>query len=584
MIPESILNQIQERVDIVEIVSAHVPLKRAGRNFKANCPFHHEKTPSFVVNPDKQIFHCFGCGVGGNVFSFLMKLEKREFREVVELLAERTGVEIPKTAQSVRLEEKYAELFKANQEALNFYHDFLLNRKEAESARAYLKKRDIAQDTMVRFKLGFAPDTWDVLSKSLQAKVSIGALEKTGLVISKKEGGTYDRFRARVIFPILDSKGACIAFGGRVMDDSLPKYVNSPESEIYSKGRNLYGLFEARQAIRESDAAIVVEGYMDLIACHKAGVKNAVASLGTALTLDQVRLVKRNTKNVFILYDADRAGELATLRGLELFLEEGMEVKVVRLPSGHDPDSFIRESGIERFHAELRAAKTLFGYKLDLLKQTFDSRSLEGKIRIANDMVSLFSKVQNEILRALWVKELARELSLSEEALISEIGKAQGKTREAVRPAEPKRETEIGSAEKFLIGLMLDGPDFLARAREEVRVDDFQNPKARAVAKKILEETKVFSAAQWMNGFGGETELLPVVSSACAEAEMLLDKEKAFRDCVLWFKRARIKNERDGLKSQILAAQEQGDARQVHKLLYDFNELNKGMKKIYEEK
>ena len=312
MIPDALLNQIQDRTDIVEIISAYVPLKRAGQNFKAPCPFHHDKTPSFIVSPGKQIFHCFGCGAGGNVFGFLMKYEKNDFREVVQALADRAGIEIPKDRRSGLEEERFAEYAKANQWALDFYRNFLLKESQAEKARAYLKKRGLLDVTTAAFGLGFAPADWDRFYEALRGRVADPILEKLGLIIPKKGGGYYDRFRDRLIFPILDTRGTCVAFGGRVLDDSLPKYLNSPESDFYSKGRNLYGLYQAKKPIRDRDAVVIVEGYMDLIACHQAGVQHVAASLGTALTSEQVRLIKRNTKNVFILYDADKAGEMAT--------------------------------------------------------------------------------------------------------------------------------------------------------------------------------------------------------------------------------------------------------------------------------
>ena len=586
MIPEAVLNQIQDRIDIVEIISATVPLKRAGRNFKAPCPFHNEKTPSFMVSPDKQIFHCFGCGAGGNVFGFLMKQERKDFREVAEMLAERAGVEIPKDKNtSSETLERNALFAKANQLAVGFYHEALLNRKEADNAREYLKKRAISQATIEQFKLGYASESWDGLYRTLTGQIPDAVLDKVGLVIARKENGYYDRFRQRIIFPILDLKGVCVAFGGRVLDDSLPKYLNSPETEIYHKGRHLYGLFQGRKAVSDKDSVIVVEGYMDVIACHQAGVENAVASLGTALTTDQARLIKRHTKNVFILYDADKAGELATLRGLEIFLEEGLEVKIVRLSKGHDPDSFIREHGSERFQEALGQAKTLFDYKLALLKDKFDHRAVEGKVKIANEMVILFSKVKNEILRSAWLKELARELTLSEEALLAEMNKTEGRTKNFKADAPVRIDSDVSAVEKLLIGLMLDDHSFILKAKEEIDVDDFRHHKARNIAKRLLEEKATrIQAGQFINLYKDDPEAAHVISLACAEAEAILDKEKTFADCLLWMKRLRITTEREGLHAQILAAQREGDKNRINKLLYDFNELNKGMRKINEKK
>ncbi len=589
MIPDAILNQIQDRVDIVEVISATVPLKKAGSNFKAPCPFHHEKTPSFIVSPEKQIFHCFGCGAGGNVFSFLMKQEQKDFLEVVEMLAEQVGVEIPKDSKfSSQTSEKNEQLTSINHIAQDFYHEFLLTKREAEGARQYLKHRGIEEAAIKNFKLGYASESWDLLIRHIKGKASEKLIEKSGLAIKRKDAeGYYDRFRHRIMFPILDVKGVCLAFGGRVMDDSLPKYVNSPETEVYSKSRNLYGLFQARKAIREQDSAIVVEGYMDLIACHQAGVENAVASLGTALTVEQVKLIKRNTHNVFILYDADQAGELATLRGLELFLEEGLEVKIVRLPEGHDPDSFLKEFGVDKFRKELSNAKTLFDYRLELLKQKYDSGVLEGRVKIANEMTALLTKVQNEILRSAWTRELAHTLKLSEDSLLAEMRKSGSHARSFKEEPQvlKQQQDEFHAVEKLLIGLLVDNPDFVSQAKGQISEEDFQSIQARAVAKRLFATQGSFaSAAQWINIFKDDPDFVRLISMTSAEMSAVVDKKKTFEDCILWVRRSRIKTERENLKIQIEAAERAGDKNRISRLMVDFNELNKGIKKINEKK
>jgi DNA primase len=587
MIPESVLSQIQDRVDIVELVGAYVPLKRAGRNFKAPCPFHQEKTPSFMVSPDKQIFHCFGCGAGGNVFGFLMKQERKDFREAVEMLADRVGVEIPKDRNvNPETAERAALFLKVNGLAMDFYHRFLLERKEAQRARDYLKKRGISSQTILDFKLGWAPETWDAFYLHARGQAPDGILEKAGLIIPKKDGGFYDRFRARVIFPILDSKGICVAFGGRVIEEALPKYLNSPETEAYSKGRNLYGLFQARKAIRDLDCAMVVEGYLDLIACHQAGVQNVAASLGTALTPDQARLIKRHTKNIFILYDADAAGEMATLRGLEICLEEGLEIKIVRLPEGHDPDSFIRERGVDAFKEAVAGAKTLFEYKLALLKNQHDARALEGRVKIAGEMVRLFAKTQNEILKSAWTQELAKQLGLSAQALKSEMSRSAARAKEP-KPAEIQNRPagDLRPVERLLIGLMLDETVFLEKARQALSPEDFENPKARAIVRAILEsDQKDCSAGAWMNVYKEDPESVGILSTACAQMDAILDKQKTFSDCVAWLRRARMDAQRELVNAQIKDAQKRGDKSRISQLLHDFHELNKGIRKTHEKK
>ena len=591
MIPESTLEQIQERIDIVEVVSAHVALRRAGKNFKANCPFHMEKTPSFVVNPDKQIFHCFGCGAGGNIFKFLMMIEKKDFREVAEQLAERAGIEIPNDrAVDEAAQGRRDEIVKANKLASEFYQNVLWKEAAGAPARKYLKERGLADDTVKSFQLGFAPDAWETLATALKKSLSEKALEKAGLILAGKEKGYYDRFRKRIIFPILDQKGVCIAFGGRVMDDTQPKYLNSPETEIYTKGRHLYGLFQARHEIRTQDAVIVVEGYMDVIGCHQAGVTNAVASLGTALTTEQARLVKRHTSNVYMLYDADAAGENATLRGLEIFLEEGMEVKIVRLPEGHDPDSFILKFGIEAFHEELKNAKSLFDYKLALLKQKHSAKTLEGRVKIANEMVGLFAKVKNQILLSAWTQELARELGLSEAALKAELEKGRTAARPAPRaPLNPAPDTarlggtQARTAEKILLGLLLEDEHFLSLGRSRLTLDDFQHPTARLIVERLFEKTQMLTVSAWMSALENETGACEMLAMAVAEADKAPEKDRAFEDCVSWLERSRLDIQRQTLRLQIAEAQRSGDQSQINQLLRDFTELNKGMKRTYEK-
>ena len=338
LIPENILEDILGRVDIVEVISGYIPLKRAGRNFKALCPFHHEKTPSFMVSPDKQIYHCFACGVGGNAFNFLMQYERLEFPEAVEALARKAGVNLPKDQkQDQRAVSLITQLYKINELAADFYAHNLIS-SQGSSARSYFLKRGLKDETIKTFNLGFAHDRWDLLINYLRAKgISLSLLEKAGLVLAKEGGGYYDRFRNRLIFPILDIKSRVLGFGARVLGDALPKYMNSPETPIYIKGKNVYGLNFAHEAIREEDAVVVVEGYLDFIIPYQAGVHNIVASLGTAFTPDQAKLLKRYTHNVVMVYDADKAGELASLRSLDIFIDEDMNVKVASLPLGSDP-------------------------------------------------------------------------------------------------------------------------------------------------------------------------------------------------------------------------------------------------------
>ncbi len=349
-IPENILEDILNRIDITELIASYIPLKRAGRNFKAVCPFHHEKTPSFMVSADKQIYHCFGCGAGGNAFSFLMQYERLEFPEAVEVLAKKAGVVLPKNKEDSRGASLATQLYSINELAGEFYAS-TLNASCGAVVKDYLLSRGIKPETIKTFKLGYAQDKWDSLINYLRGKgINLSLLEKAGLILAKDSGGYYDRFRHRVIFPIFDIKSRILGFGARILpvqeksgnDNSLAKYVNSPETPVYIKGRKLYGLNLAKDAIRDLDCVAVVEGYLDFIIPYQAGVHNIVASLGTALTVEQARLIKRYTNNVVMVYDADCAGELATLRSLDIFIDEDMQVKVVSLPNGLDPETVLR--------------------------------------------------------------------------------------------------------------------------------------------------------------------------------------------------------------------------------------------------
>ncbi|MDD5097368.1 MAG: DNA primase, partial [Candidatus Omnitrophica bacterium] len=397
LIPENILEDILGRVDIVEIISGYISLKKSGSNFKCNCPFHHEKTASFMVSADRQIYHCFGCGESGNVFKFLMRHERMSFPEAVEMLAKKAGINLPKQdnpklAEAISLN---SQLYKLNALVASFY-ELNLQSVSAAAALEYLKKRGINPESIKEFRLGFAGQSWDTLINFLRSKnVSLGLIEKAGLVLAKDGGGYYDRFRNRIIFPIFDNRDRAIGFGARVMDNSLPKYLNSPETPVYVKGRNLFGLNLSKDHIRDLDCAIIVEGYLDFIIPYQEGLKNIVASQGTALTLEQIKLLKRYTNNVVMIYDGDTAGEIATLRSLDMLIEEDLHVKVVPLPAGVDPDTLVRQEGIVSFKNKVEQALSLFDYKLKILKSRHNITEPHDKGKIASEMLSTINKFSN---------------------------------------------------------------------------------------------------------------------------------------------------------------------------------------------
>ncbi|MDD5408982.1 MAG: DNA primase, partial [Candidatus Omnitrophica bacterium] len=435
-IPENLLEDILSRVDIIEVISGYIPLKKAGRNFKANCPFHHEKTPSFTVSPDRQIYHCFGCGESGNAFKFLMRHERMEFLEAVEVLAKKSGVVLPEqnNPDTTRQVSLTSQLYKINELAGSFYENNL-QAPGASVSRDYLLNRGLKIQTIKEFHLGLASSGWDSLINYLRSKgINLSLIEKAGLILPKDSGGYYDRFRNRIIFPIRDVRSRVIGFGARVMDKTLPKYINSPETPVYVKGKNLFGLHLSKDYIRDNDFAIIVEGYLDFMIPYQEGLCNVVASQGTALTLEQIRLLKRYTHNVVMIYDGDTAGEIATLRSLDILIEEGVNVKVVPLPKGMDPDTLVRQEGIDSLRAKLNDAKTLFDYKLEVLKCRHNIKDAHGKSRIASEMLSTINKFDNAILRSEYIRRLSEEIKTPEHYILEELNKL--KPNAAVRSEE----------------------------------------------------------------------------------------------------------------------------------------------------
>src|SRR5215510_5542853 len=367
--PQTFIEDLKRQADIVRIVQDYVPLKKAGANWRAPCPFHKETKPSFNVNPSKEMFFCFGCHKGGTVFNFIMEMERVTFPEAIKIVAEKTGVTLPQMIDDDRFEARKRDsdqVIELNQWALQWWEDQLQSRAAA-SVRQYLKQRGITEETSQTFRLGFAPDSWEALSMHLRQKgAAQEQLEKSGLVVKKEEGGSYDRFRGRLIFPVFDPQGKPIAFGGRTLDpEGEPKYLNSPETPAYTKGRHLYGLHLTRDEIRRQGFAILVEGYLDLIVPYQFGVRNVVASLGTALTPEQVKLIARFARKVVVNYDGDRAGVQAAKRAIETILAEDIEVKVLVLPDNADPDEFIRKFGLTEYNRRRGEAQPHIQFVID---------------------------------------------------------------------------------------------------------------------------------------------------------------------------------------------------------------------------
>jgi DNA primase len=582
-IPENILNEIQDRCDIVEVISGYVSLKQAGRNFKAYCPFHHEKTPSFTVSPDKQIYHCFGCNSGGNVFNFLKEYEKIDFIDAVKMLAEKTGVKLPEYRNSQDQDSSIVSaVYSVNDIAANYYSSHLVGEGLKPSptlAERYIAKRGLDASIIKKFRIGYADSSWNGLLDYLSGRgVKQDMILKAGLIIKGKENSYYDLFRNRVIFPIFDVRGRVLGFGARVMDETLPKYINSPETIVYKKGLHLYGLNFAKAYIKERNFAIITEGYLDVIMCHQHGVNNAIASLGTALTTDQIHLLKRYTLNVVMLYDADQAGEMASLRGMELFLEEGMNVKIATLEKGHDPDSFLRKFGKEKLDEAIKRSKSLFTYKLDILRRRFNDAEPETKAETIKEMLHTINKVKNAIIKAEYIKLLAQELSVKEDAVWEELRKIRDKRQGTRDKAEEiKRPIDISPAEKILARLMLEDANIIKAVKDELKPSDFRNQDIRNITEALFSidiEDGFIDVNKLINSMEDKVPQ-NVISFIVNEEVDIKDKEKNICDCIMAIKKENRNRHLKDIQNRLHIAQKSGYEAEEKKLLEEFNQLIK---------
>jgi len=460
-IPESFIDELMRRIDIVDVIDRRVPLKKAGRDFAACCPFHSEKTPSFTVSQTKQFYHCFGCGAHGTAIGFLMDFEHLSFVEAVEELASQAGLEVPREAGSTA-DESLAPLYDAMERAAGFYRTQLRTHPDAARAVAYLKRRGLTGAIAAEYGIGFAPPGWDNLVRTLggPGKVLVGA----GLAAEKSAGKLYDRFRDRIMFPIRDRRGRVIAFGGRILEGDGPKYLNSPETAIFHKGRELYGLYEARKALRHIERMVVVEGYMDVVALAQHGIRNAVATLGTATTADHLKTLFRVCPEVVFCFDGDRAGREAAWRALENALPvvgEGRQARFLFLPEGEDPDSLVRREGAETFAGRIATAVPLSEFFFEALGRRADTSTMEGRDRLVALARPLLAKLQDPVFRALMTQKLAAITGLESTRLESTMGL--GSTpKPAPNPRGPRRRGRMRTLVQLAIALLLDQPALAA--------------------------------------------------------------------------------------------------------------------------
>lgn len=422
---QSAKEEVRRAADIVELIGQFVQLRKAGQNYVGLCPFHSEKDPSFTVSPSRQMFHCFGCKKGGDVFSFWMDYHKVAFPQALKDLADRYQVHIPEKPltpfERGKMELKEL-LFKLNGIAAEYFHDILTRSEKGGPGRAYFEKRSIPKETILEFSLGYAPDEWDGLVRFFERKkMDLEKAAQAGLLIPRKNGGYYDRFRGRIIFPILNLRQQIVGFGGRVLDESHPKYINTPETPIFHKGEFLYGLHVAYKSIRDSDRAVVVEGYTDVLALRRHGFDQAVATLGTALTREHVRRLKGYAKEAVVVFDADSAGKAAAIKSLSSFMNEGLSSRVMILPEGNDPDSYVNKHGLNSFLALLDASLPMFEYYLDL-KLSHTGDEVEGQVSALKEILPVLGELNNASQRSLYVRRLSEKLGVAESAVLEELG------------------------------------------------------------------------------------------------------------------------------------------------------------------
>lgn len=606
-IPEEIVEEIRLRSDIVDTVSEYVRLQRKGKNYLGLCPFHSEKTPSFTVTPDKQIFYCFGCHTGGNVFSFLMKKENWGFVETIEHLAHKHGIVLPEKELSPREREQQTRRRRweeIHDWATGYFHEVLLAKSEGESGRQYFQKRGIDQETIKSFRLGYAPDRWDGLIEALGARgVKPQELVDSGLAIEKEhrehsEGtspGYYDRFRKRVIFPIMDSRQRTIAFGGRVLDDSLPKYLNSPETAFFNKGHQLYGMHRAHQGIREEGFALLAEGYMDVIALQKAGFPNAVASLGTALTKDQARLLRRYTGRIVIVYDSDQAGIQATLRAGEILRDNSFRVDVLSLSGAKDPDEYLQSRGVEEFRKVLSQSEPYIQFKYHTRVKAHPPQNAPEKRELVSELAGDIIKVQSPVEREGYERFLSLELGLTLAAIQQEIQGQDQKSSKKPREIEyshHKQDISVKNRDNInryvnMIQTGLSVPDGVYRAERIILRLLLEQLISAAELRtqlgeqfwKVADHQQIFSMIENVRNIGNADissddshNLQSKIAQLMLEEIDLAKPERLFQDCVRQIQSVKDETTVEELQAQMVDLEKSGDLAGAMALLREIGE------------
>lgn len=582
---DELIDEIKNKNDIVDVISQYVVLKRSGRNFFGLCPFHKEKSPSFSVSPDKQIFHCFGCGVGGNVIHFVSKIENLNFKETIETLAEKAGIELPtlENEEDNKILQLKSKVYEINQLAAQFYHENLY-KPTSKLAQEYVKKRKLDNTTLKNFLIGYSGNYNELYLMLKEKGYTEEEMLASSLIKKNQDGSFIDSFRKRLMFPIQDVRNRVIAFGGRVLDDSKPKYINSPENIVYSKGRHLFGLNVAKKYNSKISKIIIVEGYMDAISLHQRGIHNTVASLGTAMTEAQGHLLRNNSEQIIIGYDSDGAGQAATMRGLEILQTMGCDLRILQLEGAKDPDEFIIKFGPERLEKEIEKSISLIEYKVKVLKNTLNIEHPNDKIKFLKEIAKVLSKINNEIEREVYVEKIAKEYQISKEAIYAEISKLEntGKSNKKILDnAKPKMKVEETNTsdeqnlkkEKLIIYLLINYPkESYERLKQNIKVEDIIQNNNQVIIKKLYEELEKgnINTNNILNWFDDET-IINEISWILAYDFEITEVSKCIDDIVNLYKKDKVILQRN----KILKELERKDlsSEEVAKLESDLNQI-----------
>lgn len=589
-IPRGFSDELRTQSDIVRIVSDYVTLKKKGRDYAACCPFHHEKTPSFYVSQTKQIFKCFGCGKGGTVFDFIMEIEGCSFPEAVRIIADKSGVQIPVVAATPDYEARNRErddVRQLNLWAVEFFVNNLSESAEGRRALDYLAQRGVSAETQQRFQLGYAPNSWDALSDFLRARgASRQQIERSGLVTLKDSGaGFYDKFRGRLMFPICDAQNRVVAFGGRILGEGEPKYLNSPETALYTKGQHLFGLSHARDFIRRQGYAILVEGYLDFLIPFQYGVCNLVASLGTALTDRQVKLLGRYARKIVVNFDPDSAGVAATKRSLEALLSEGFKVNVLTLPNNLDPDEYIRSSGAEGYQKLLKTSQSFLDYIVEQAIRENDQTRPTGKVETLNAILPYMKLVSDRIELAEHCERIADRLKIDSRLIRDELKKAAATRQERVSERAMRAVITIKPAERKLLEILLQYPDVRRRMLREILPEDFAGLRTAELFRLVAEfenQGLDLSYAELSDRLTDDTDLardlLPqlMLGDVSAATDKPDDYKRLEREAVESLKGLRLSllgEKQAALQTEINEAQRAGELARVSELTMQKLEL-----------